>query len=125
MRYQMLAMQTYKKFKTVGVVYNPTEPNVMHMLDDLKTETRALGLSLIAIPVDIELNDKRPIAKTIPKKIEYLKRQKVEWLYLGPDTFVAFTHRELTTFTATALDIPSFTANESAIRTGNALYGVF
>ena len=46
-------------------------------------------------------------------------------MYLGPDTFVAYTQRRLTTYAALDEDLPSFTANESAIRDGNALYGMF
>lgn len=48
-----------------------------------------------------------------------------EWLYLGPDTFIGYTHRKLVTFYAVTVDLPTFTANQSAIRDGFALYGLY
>lgn len=123
MRDQLLAIQSYKKFNVLGTVYNPIEPNSVIMIEELKRETSKIGIKLIALPVDVV--DGLPSAKSIPKKIDQLKRKGAEWLYIGPDTFTGFTNRRITTFHAITARLPSFTANESAMRTGHALYGMF
>lgn len=46
-------------------------------------------------------------------------------MYIGADTFTGFTHRQITTTAALTYGLPSFTANESAMRTGHAMYGIF
>lgn len=53
-------MQEYKKFKTVGVVYNPTEPNAVFAVDELKSIS---GIKVIAIPIDVDKTDGHLIAK--------------------------------------------------------------
>lgn len=54
------------KFKKLGVVFNPTEPNVIAMLEELKAETGKLGLTMITMSVDLDPIDKTPISRSIP-----------------------------------------------------------
>jgi putative ABC transport system substrate-binding protein len=77
------------------------------------------------MPADVDPGDGHVIARTIPLKIQTLKKQGAEWLYIGPDTFIGYTHRRLVTFAALDDNLPSFASNESAIREGHALYGLF
>lgn len=121
---QMTAIREFKPFKTLGVVYNPKEVNVKFMLEDLAAEARKGGFQVLTQPVGLNALG-QPDPKTIEAKIKLLKAQGADWLYLGPDTFVAFTHRQITTSASIEAQLPSFTANESAIRDGQALLGVF
>lgn len=121
---QLAAMRDFNPFKTLGVVYNPVELNVKFMLEDLNTEAKKYGFQLLAQPVGLTPAG-QPDPQTIPARVKSLKSQGADWLYLGPDTFVAFTHRKLTTTAAIEAKLPSFTANESAIRDGNAMFGMF
>jgi putative tryptophan/tyrosine transport system substrate-binding protein len=108
MKDQLLAMQGYKKFKTIGILYNPLEQNSVFSVDTLKFYTGGQYVVLTSA-VDIDLETKLPISSTIPDKIFRLKQQGAEWLYLGPDTFVSYTHRQLTTISALRAGLPTFT----------------
>jgi putative tryptophan/tyrosine transport system substrate-binding protein len=121
---QLGTMQSYRPFKTMGVVYNPTEPNTRFMLEDLTVSARLNGIELLVEKVGLTLAGE-PDPATLEPQIRKLKARGAEWLYLGPDTFVAFTHRKTTTDAAVKAGLPSFTANETAIRDGNALVGMF
>ena len=121
---QLEAIQSYRPFKTLGVVYNPKEANTKFMLEDLEAQARERGLKLLAEPVGLNAAGE-PDPATLAPKIEGLRAKGAEWLYLGPDTFVAFTHRQLTTDAALKAGLPAFSANESAIRDANSLFGLF
>ena len=121
---QINAIQSFRPFKKLGVVYNASEQNARDMLEDLKAEARRADFELIAEAVSRGA-DGLPDPASLPGLIHQVKARGAEWLYIGPDTFVGFTHRKITTNAAIAAGLPSFTANESAIRNGNALFGLF
>ncbi len=121
---QLLALNEYRATKTLGVAYNPTEVNARNMLEKLKVETKKLGMEVVAEPVGLT-PDGRPDPKTIFATVALVKEQGAQWLYLGPDTFMGFTHRKLTTNASLKAGLPAFSANESAIRDANALLGLF
>lgn len=121
---QLEAIQNYRPFTKLGVVYNPKEANARYMLEDLTSETQKTGVQLLSVPVGLNAAGE-PDPTTLPERIRQLKDKGAQWLYLGPDTFVAFTHRELTTQSAVAADLPAFSANESAIRDAHSLFGLF
>jgi putative ABC transport system substrate-binding protein len=121
---QLLAIREYKKFDTIGVVFNPAEANARYMLDDLLIEAEKMGVKVISTPVDIS-EKKLPDPESIGKKIALVKAAGAQWLYLGPDTFVGFTHRKKTTSESLKINLPVFTANESAIRDADSLFGMF
>jgi len=121
---QLGTMHSYRAFKTMGVVYNPAELNTRYMLEDLSASARQNGIELLVEKVGLNLAGE-PDPGTLEPQIKRLKDRGAEWLYMGPDTFVAFTHRKITTDAALKAGLPTFTANESAIRDGNALVGMF
>lgn len=121
---QLDAMQSYKAFKKLGVVYNPKEANARYMLEDLTAEAKKNGLELLVEAVGLT-SAGEPDPSTLAPRIQHLKSQGAEWLYLGPDTFVAFTHRQTTTQAAVKAGLPAFSANESAIRDAESLFGLF
>jgi len=121
---QINAIESFRPFKKLGVVYNPGEPNSRFMLDDLNAAASQLGFELIAEAVTPDAKG-LPDSQSLPRLVRKLKERGAEWLYIGPDTFVGFTHRKTTTAAAAEAGLPSFTANESAIRDGNALFGLF
>ncbi len=121
---QLAAMREFKPFKALGVVYNPNEINIKFVLEDLAVEAKKGGFQLLTQAVGLnELG--QPDPRTIESRIKRLKEQGADWLYLGPDSFVVFTHRNLTTRASMEARLPSFTANESAIRDASALFGLF
>jgi putative tryptophan/tyrosine transport system substrate-binding protein len=121
---QLDAIRSYRPFKTLGVVYNPKEANTRFMLEDLAAESKQDGFELLVESVGLNAAGE-PDPTTLAMQIEKLKSRGADWLYLGPDTFVAFTHRQVTTQAAAKLGLPSFSANESAVRDAHALFGLF
>ncbi|MBY0464312.1 MAG: hypothetical protein K2W33_05160, partial [Burkholderiales bacterium] len=93
------------------------------VIDDLVAEAKKGGFQLLTQPVGLDASG-QPDPGTIEAKVKKLKADGAEWLYLGPDTFIAFTHRQITTTAAITAGLPAFTANESAIQDGYALYGL-
>ena len=82
------------------------------------------GFDVVSEPVPLRA-DGAPDPTAIPAVVQRLKAQGADWLYLGPDTFVAYTHRRLTTQAAARAGLPAFSANESAVLDGDALLGVY
>ena len=121
---QINAIQSFKAFRRLGLIYNPAEQNAMFVLEDLNAEAKRLGFDLVAEAVPSG-PDGSPDAGSLPALVRKVKSRGAEWLYIGPDTFVGFTHRKTTTDAALRAGLPSFTANESAIRDGSALFGLF
>jgi putative ABC transport system substrate-binding protein len=121
---QLAAMREYRPFKKLGVVYNPKEANTKFMLEDLAAEAKKNNIELVMEPVGMNALGE-PDAKTLAPKIQRVKERGADWLYLGPDTFVGFTNRQITTDASLKMKLPAFTANESAIRDANALFGLF
>lgn len=121
---QMTAMREYKGFETIGVVFNPIELNTKYMLEDLLIQAKKMGVKVVSLPVDV-IEKNIPDPKSISKKILEVKSLGAQWLYLGPDTFVGFTHRKTTTSESLKANLPVFTANESAIRDADSLFGLF
>jgi putative ABC transport system substrate-binding protein len=121
---QLEAIRSYRPFRRLGVVYNPKEANTRFMLEDLAAEARKGAFELVVESVGLNAAGE-PDPTTLAPQLARLKARGAEWLYLGPDTFVAFTHRQLTTQAALELGLPSFSANESAVRDAQALFGLF
>ena len=121
---QLDTMVKFLPFTKLGVVFNSDEPQTKYMLADLQEMAKALKIELIIEDVvDPATGDPNP--DNIPKKIKAVKEKGAQWLYVGPDTFVGFTHRNLTTRTAIEHGLPSFTPNQSAIKDSFATLGVF
>lgn len=116
-------MMKFKKFKAIGVVYNSTESQTQFMLDDLRAAARRFNVTLHTETIDLDQNGV-PDPKSISAKIKNVYAKGSEWLYIGPDTFMGFTHRDLTTKAAIDVGIPSFTIGEHPIRYSHATFGV-
>jgi putative ABC transport system substrate-binding protein len=116
-------MMKFKKFKSIGVAYNKTEPQTKFMLNDLHAMAKKFNVKLLTEEIDLDGNG-APDPKSIPTKIKNLQKKGAEWLYIGPDTFMGFTHRDLTTKSSIDVGIPSFTIGEHPIRYSYATFGV-
>lgn len=116
-------MMKFKKFKSVGVAYNSTESQTKFMLDDLYAVAKKVNVTLHVEAIDLDASG-APDPKSIPIKIKNLRDKGAEWLYIGPDTFMGFTHRDVTTKSAIDVGMPSFTIGEHPIRYSHATFGV-
>ena len=121
---QIDTMVKLQPFTKLGVVFNSDEPQTKFMLADLQETAKTLNIQLVIEDVvDPTTGDPNP--DNIPKKVKAVKEKGAQWLYVGPDTFVGFTHRDLTTKSAIEYGLPSFTPNQSAIKDSFATLGVF
>ena len=119
---QLSAMHAYRKFERVAVIFNRAEPNSVLSVKELRNAAPRSGFTLVerAVPLDAE---GKPQPAALPGIIEELARLKVQVLYLGPDSFLA-THRQLVTEAALVQRLPTFSATESLLRDGKALFGL-
>ncbi len=119
---QLSALRAYRKFERVAVIFNPAEPNSVLSVEELRGAAPRSGFTLVerAVPLD---GQGKPQPAALPGLIKALAEQKVQLLYLGPDSFLA-AHRQLVTEAALEQRLPSFSATEIALREGKALFGL-
>lgn len=121
---QVNAIRTYRPFTRLGYITNPKEPNTGLVLQALRKlgETMKFEVAEQVIPLDAQGN---PDATALPALIQRIAAAKVDFLYIGPSTFLAFTHRDLVTQSALDAGLPTFCATESIVRKAKCLFGLF
>jgi putative ABC transport system substrate-binding protein len=96
--------------KTVGMLYATSDCNDTALINKMRSETKAAGMSLVAIPVD-QMRD-------IPIRMQKLNG-KVDLIYVGASglqSALAVISSE-----ATKMNIPVFNMEEQSVRDGLAL----
>lgn len=116
---QVRAMQSYRPFQRLGVLYTPTEQNSVVIVGELQDLADRLGFELIERRFRLD-SDNRPVADGVEELIAELAEQGAEWLYLLPDTFLGTLYHRVTP-AALEQGLPTFGAAELAIREGGAL----
>jgi putative ABC transport system substrate-binding protein len=119
---QVQAMKSYRPVRRIGVIFNPAEQNSLVNVESLRAATAAEGITLVEAPVPLNA-DGEASADVIPELVESLAAADVEFLYIGPDSFVG-THSVEITERAIAHNIPSFTATELEVRDASAMFGL-
>jgi putative ABC transport system substrate-binding protein len=119
---QVNTILAYRPIKRLGVVFNPAERNSFLAVEGLRQEWGKRGLTLIEQP--LPLTEGKPDPADIPAMIARCRDQGAEMLYIGPDTFIATTHRKLVAETALALRLPSFSVTELIVRSDQALFAL-
>jgi len=107
---QIRAMQSYRPFKTLGVLYTPTEQNSVVIVSSLREIADRMGFKLAerTFPLDA---DGKPSTDTAGELVRELHEDGAEWLYYLPDTFLS-TNIDKVAPVATELGIPGFSATE-------------
>ena len=117
---QVNTMVAYQKCSRIGSIFNPLEQNSVISLSALKSELSKQSIELIQIPLDIT-KDGKPDAESIPHKLKQLAAQNVDFLYAGPDTFVAGINRAVVGALALELKLGIFSVTEAIVRENNGL----
>ncbi|MFC4352469.1 ABC transporter substrate-binding protein [Fodinicurvata halophila] len=119
---QLRAMQAYRDFDRLGVLYNRNEDNSVVIVEDLEELADEMGFTLLAQPF-AEDDQGRPTAEGVEDLVVGLKEQGADWLYYLPDTFLGTIYDRVS---PAALDagLPTFGAAELAVREGGALVGL-
>ncbi|MEM0908512.1 MAG: ABC transporter substrate-binding protein, partial [Pseudomonadota bacterium] len=107
---QIRAMEAYKPFQRLGVVYTPTEQNSLAIVGAIRALQDEMGFQLEerTFPLD---GDGKPTAEQGPELVKSLVEAGAQWLYYLPDTFLS-THIDFVAPAATALGLPGFSAVE-------------
>lgn len=121
---QLNTMRTYRSFRRLGYLTNPNEPNSQLVLEALRKLGPTMDFEVVeeVVPSDVRGN---PDPTALPALIQRIAAKKVDFLYIGPSTFLAFTHRDLVTRAALQARLPTFCATESIVRKASCLFGLF
>lgn len=116
---QLRAMASYRPFRRLGVLYNPTEQNSVSIVKELEELRGPLGFELVIREFRLGA-DGKPTADGIEELIAEIKAGGAEWLYLLPDTFLGTVYDRVVP-AALNEKLPTFGAAELAVREGGAL----
>jgi putative ABC transport system substrate-binding protein len=119
---QIRAMASYRPIKSIGILYTPTEQNSVVVVDEVREVSKRLGFQVIAKP--LRLNAQKQVsAEGAPEMIRELKQQKVDWLYLPPDSYLGTQAKSVIIPAANSVGLPTFASTEQLMETG-ALTGL-
>jgi putative ABC transport system substrate-binding protein len=119
---QFRAMAKYRPFKTVGVIYTPTEKNSVALVGEMRDVGRKLGFTTVERPFKLDANGK-VTAEGAAELVREIKAAKAEWLYLPADSFLGTQAKEIIVPAAMEAGLPTFAATEQLMETG-ALSGL-
>ena len=119
---QVRAMASYRPFKSIGILYTPTEQNSVVVVEEVREVSKRMGFTVIAKPLKLDAN-KKVTAEGAPEMVRELKQQKVEWLYLPPDSYLGTQAKAVIIPAAMAEGLPTFASTEQLMETG-ALTGL-
>jgi len=121
---QFNAIQAYRPFQRIGYLHNPAEPNSQTTLRNLQALAQRQGMQVIEARLGLNA-DQAPDAAQIAPLVADIAARGADLLYIGPVTFLAFTHRDAVTQAALRQRLPTFCATESIVRRSDCLFGLF
>ncbi len=119
---QIKAIRAYRPLKRLAVLYNPTEPNSVININELRRAAQHLNFELLAQPLPLDAQG-RPDPDVLPELVERLAAREPQFLYLGPDTWIG-DHRQTITEEALRHRLPVFAATERPIHDSAILLGL-
>ena len=120
---QIRAMASYRPFKSLGILYTPTEQNSVVVVEEVREVSKRLGFNVIARPLKLDAN-KKVTSEGAPEMVRDLKlRDGVEWLYLPPDSYLGTQTQKVIIPAAMSVNLPTFASTEQLMETG-ALTGL-
>jgi putative ABC transport system substrate-binding protein len=121
---QLNAIRAYRPFKRLGYLHNPAEPNSGQIREQLGELARVQGFEIVDAAVPL-LAGGAPDPAALAPLIADLAKRGADFLYIGPSTFLAFTHRDVVTRAAIDARLPTFCATESVVRQSGCMFGLF
>ncbi|MFN4119930.1 ABC transporter substrate-binding protein [Acidovorax sp.] len=121
---QLNAIRAYRPFSKLGFLHNPAEPNSALIRDRLKELARAQSFEVVEASLPL-LAGGAPDPAQIAPQIQSIAQQGADLLYVGPITFLAYTHRDAVTSAALDNKLPTFCATESIVRQSGCMFGLF
>lgn len=121
---QLNALLAYRPFKRIAYIVNPAEPNTLSIAQRLQQLEEKMGFELLEATIPLDAAG-HPDAAALPSLIGGLSAQGADVLYIGPSTFLAFTHRDLVTRAALEQRLPTFCTTESVVRESYCMFSLF
>lgn len=84
---QFKALQSYKKFKRLGLIYNTNELNARLNAAQVRKTAKDMGLDLIEVKLPLG-EDGKPSPDTLEAAIKEVADKKAEFLYMGSSSFL-------------------------------------
>ncbi len=119
---QIKAISDYRPFKSIGVIYTPTEENSVVVLNELRGLAKEKGFEIVERPFKVDGN-KKPLAEGAADLVREIRDAKAQWLYLPPDSFLGLMAQDTIIPTAMNLGLPTFASTEQLMQAG-ALIGL-
>ncbi|MDQ0317543.1 ABC transporter substrate-binding protein [Amorphus orientalis] len=107
---QVRAMQSYRPFKVLGVLYTPNEQNSVTTVASLREVASEMDFKLVERQFALDAEGK-PTAEGAGDLVGELAEEGAEWLYYLPDTFLG-SNMDKVAPAATKHGIPGFSATE-------------
>ena len=119
---QIRAMGSYRPFKSIGMLYTPTEQNSVVVVDEVRSLAKKQGFTVIARPFKLDAA-KKVTSDGAAEMIREMKQQNVDWLYLPPDSYLGTQAKNVIIPAAMENGLPTFASTEQLMETG-ALTGL-
>ena len=119
---QLDALLAYRAIDSLGVIYNSLESNSKINVEDLRAGAEARGIEVTALPVPLDA-DGRPDAGRMEELVAELAARGVDFIYMGPDSFITVNSSRVTT-AAAAHGIPVFAGTEATFERSEAMLGL-
>lgn len=84
---QFKALQSYKKFKRLGLIYNTNELNARLNAAQIRKTAKDMGLDLIVVKLPLG-EDGKPSPDAIDAAVKEIADKKAEFLYMGSSSFL-------------------------------------
>jgi putative ABC transport system substrate-binding protein len=109
-------------FTHLGMLYDPSAPNSIIKVDEVKALTDDLHFTLDALPLDLDASGAAKVGSIAPK-MAALKAAGVQWVYLGASPFL---EKNQDAFTGAAVDdgIAVLSPDEHLVTKSQALMSV-
>lgn len=120
---QINTLRAYRPFKRLAALVNPVEPNMVLVGEALTRLAQAQGFELTLETLPQTPSGEADIGG-IDASLRRMVEAKADFLYIGPSTFLAFTHRDRVTQAALDARLPTFCATESIVRKARCLVGI-
>ena len=119
---QLDAILEYRAIDTLGVIYNSLERNSEINVAELRAGAEARGIEFLAAPVPLNAEG-RPDAGRLGELVDDLAARGVDFLYMGPDSFVTVNSDRITALAA-ARGVPVFAGTEATFDRSQAMLGL-
>ncbi|MFZ3321752.1 MAG: ABC transporter substrate-binding protein [Usitatibacter sp.] len=120
---QIRAMASYRPFKSLGILYTPTEQNSVVVVEEVREVSKRLGFTVVAKPLKLDANKKVTSDGAADMVRDMKLTSNVEWLYLPPDSYLGTIAQKVVIPAAMSVGLPAFASTEQLMETG-ALTGL-